>query len=36
VPDLDGERLTWMYTQMLRIREFEERVKRTSRVTTPA
>jgi TPP-dependent pyruvate/acetoin dehydrogenase alpha subunit len=26
---LDGERLTWMYTQMLRIREFEERVKRT-------
>jgi pyruvate dehydrogenase E1 component alpha subunit len=29
VPDLDGERLTWMYTQMLRIREFEERVKRT-------
>jgi TPP-dependent pyruvate/acetoin dehydrogenase alpha subunit len=29
VPDLDGERLTWMFTQMLRIREFEERVKRT-------
>ena len=29
MPDLDGERLTWMYTQMLRIREFEERVKRT-------
>jgi len=29
VPDLAGERLTWMYTQMLRIREFEERVKRT-------
>jgi len=26
---LDRERLTWMYTQMLRIREFEERVKRT-------
>jgi TPP-dependent pyruvate/acetoin dehydrogenase alpha subunit len=26
---LDNERLTWMYTQMLRIREFEERVKRT-------
>jgi pyruvate dehydrogenase E1 component alpha subunit len=29
VPDLDGERLSWMFTQMLRIREFEERVKRT-------
>jgi TPP-dependent pyruvate/acetoin dehydrogenase alpha subunit len=26
---LDNERLTWMFTQMLRIREFEERVKRT-------
>ena len=26
---LDRQRLTWMYTQMLRIREFEERVKRT-------
>jgi pyruvate dehydrogenase E1 component alpha subunit len=26
---LDSERLTWMFTQMLRIREFEERVKRT-------
>jgi pyruvate dehydrogenase E1 component alpha subunit len=26
---LDPERLTWMFTQMLRIREFEERVKRT-------
>jgi TPP-dependent pyruvate/acetoin dehydrogenase alpha subunit len=26
---LDRERLTWMLTQMLRIREFEERVKRT-------
>jgi TPP-dependent pyruvate/acetoin dehydrogenase alpha subunit len=26
---LDGERLIWMFTQMLRIREFEERVKRT-------
>ncbi len=26
---LDKERLTWIYTQMLRIREFEERVKRT-------
>ena len=26
---LDHERLIWMYTQMLRIREFEERVKRT-------
>jgi TPP-dependent pyruvate/acetoin dehydrogenase alpha subunit len=27
--ELDQERLTWMLTQMLRIREFEERVKRT-------
>ena len=26
---LDPERLIWMFTQMLRIREFEERVKRT-------
>jgi TPP-dependent pyruvate/acetoin dehydrogenase alpha subunit len=26
---LDRDRLIWMYTQMLRIREFEERVKRT-------
>jgi pyruvate dehydrogenase E1 component alpha subunit len=26
---LDKERLTWMFTQMVRIREFEERVKRT-------
>ena len=26
---LNRERLIWMYTQMLRIREFEERVKRT-------
>jgi pyruvate dehydrogenase E1 component alpha subunit len=26
---LDRERLVWMFTQMLRIREFEERVKRT-------
>jgi TPP-dependent pyruvate/acetoin dehydrogenase alpha subunit len=26
---LSNERLIWMYTQMLRIREFEERVKRT-------
>lgn len=26
---LDNERLTWMLTQMMRIREFEERVKRT-------
>jgi TPP-dependent pyruvate/acetoin dehydrogenase alpha subunit len=26
---LGGERLKWMYTQMCRIREFEERVKRT-------
>jgi TPP-dependent pyruvate/acetoin dehydrogenase alpha subunit len=29
VPELDDERLTWIYRQMLRIREFEERVKRT-------
>ncbi len=28
-PALDGERLVWIFTQMLRIREFEERVKRT-------
>jgi pyruvate dehydrogenase E1 component alpha subunit len=27
--DLGPERLTWMYKQMVRIREFEERVKRT-------
>jgi TPP-dependent pyruvate/acetoin dehydrogenase alpha subunit len=27
--ELDSDRLIWMYTQMLRIREFEERVKRT-------
>jgi TPP-dependent pyruvate/acetoin dehydrogenase alpha subunit len=27
--ELDNERLVWMYTQMVRIREFEERVKRT-------
>jgi TPP-dependent pyruvate/acetoin dehydrogenase alpha subunit len=27
--DLDNDRLVWIYTQMLRIREFEERVKRT-------
>ena len=26
---LDQDRLIWMFTQMLRIREFEERVKRT-------
>ncbi|HXH96227.1 MAG TPA: thiamine pyrophosphate-dependent enzyme, partial [Gaiellaceae bacterium] len=26
---LDKDRLTWMLTQMTRIREFEERVKRT-------
>src|SRR3954466_16225192 len=26
---LDNERLTWMFTQMARIREFEERVKGT-------
>jgi TPP-dependent pyruvate/acetoin dehydrogenase alpha subunit len=29
VADLDAERLSWMYRQMLRIREFEERVKAT-------
>jgi acetoin:2,6-dichlorophenolindophenol oxidoreductase subunit alpha len=27
--DLDRERLVWIFTQMLRVREFEERVKRT-------
>jgi pyruvate dehydrogenase E1 component alpha subunit len=27
--ELDNDRLVWMYTQMARIREFEERVKRT-------
>jgi TPP-dependent pyruvate/acetoin dehydrogenase alpha subunit len=27
--ELDNDRLVWMYAQMLRIREFEERVKRT-------
>jgi TPP-dependent pyruvate/acetoin dehydrogenase alpha subunit len=27
--ELDSERLIWIYTQMLRIREFEERVKHT-------
>lgn len=27
--ELDRDRLIWIYTQMLRIREFEERVKRT-------
>jgi TPP-dependent pyruvate/acetoin dehydrogenase alpha subunit len=27
--DLDAQRLVWIYTQMLRIREFEERFKRT-------
>src|SRR6201999_3053794 len=26
--ELDNDRLIWMFTQMLRIREFEERVKR--------
>ena len=26
---LDRDRLVWVFTQMLRIREFEERVKRT-------
>ena len=29
MPEFDRERLRWMYTQMLRIREFEERVKGT-------
>jgi pyruvate dehydrogenase E1 component alpha subunit len=29
VAELSDERLTWIYRQMLRIREFEERVKRT-------
>ncbi len=29
--ELDRERLTWMYRQMLRIREFEERVITCSR-----
>jgi hypothetical protein len=29
VAEPDGERLGWMYRQMLRIREFEERVKAT-------
>jgi TPP-dependent pyruvate/acetoin dehydrogenase alpha subunit len=29
MPELDADRLIWMYRQMLRIREFEERVKRT-------
>ena len=29
VNELDRDRLVWMYQQMLRIREFEERVKRT-------
>jgi TPP-dependent pyruvate/acetoin dehydrogenase alpha subunit len=29
VTELDRNRLLWMFTQMLRIREFEERVKRT-------
>ncbi len=29
MPELDTERLTWIFRQMLRIREFEERVKRT-------
>ena len=29
VPVPDRERLVWMYRQMLRIREFEERVKAT-------
>ena len=30
VAELDTERLTWMYRQMLRIREFEERSRRRS------
>jgi len=30
VPELGPERLRWMYRQMLRIREFEERVRRRS------
>ena len=29
VRELDRDRLVWIYEQMLRIREFEERVKRT-------
>jgi TPP-dependent pyruvate/acetoin dehydrogenase alpha subunit len=29
VGDLDRDRLIWMFTQMVRVREFEERVKRT-------
>jgi TPP-dependent pyruvate/acetoin dehydrogenase alpha subunit len=29
MPELDNDRLVWIFTQMLRIREFEERVKRT-------
>jgi TPP-dependent pyruvate/acetoin dehydrogenase alpha subunit len=29
MPELDNDRLVWVFTQMLRIREFEERVKRT-------
>jgi hypothetical protein len=29
VPEPDSDRLVWMYRQMLRIREFEERVKAT-------
>jgi TPP-dependent pyruvate/acetoin dehydrogenase alpha subunit len=29
IPALDDERLVWIFTHMLRIREFEERVKRT-------
>jgi TPP-dependent pyruvate/acetoin dehydrogenase alpha subunit len=28
LPELDEDRLVWMFTQMTRIREFEERVKR--------
>ena len=29
MPELDSDRLTWMFTQMARIREFEERMKGT-------
>jgi TPP-dependent pyruvate/acetoin dehydrogenase alpha subunit len=29
MPELDNDRLVWMYTQMARIREFEERMKGT-------
>jgi len=29
VKELDNDRLVWMFTQMARVREFEERVKGT-------